>query len=124
MASLSTLTVFFGFYVVFCCLDLLEEAAAMTRTAQSAGLPCLAAAALAPAVLATLALTPPLQYAHVRELGRADAGAGARLVARLLARATLLVAVVAILSAAAVRHGGAGGVLDLGGADDVGWLKE
>jgi len=109
MASLSTLTVFFGFYVVFCCLDLLEEAAAMTRTAQSAGLP---------------RLTPPLLYAHVRALGRADAGAGARLVARLLARATLLVAVVAILSAAAVRLGGAGGVLDLGGADDVGWLKE
>ena len=122
MASLSTLTVFFGFYVVFCCLDLLEEAAAMTRTAQSAGLPRLAAAALAPAVLATLALTPLLVYAHVRALGRADAGA--RLVARLLARATLLVAAVALLSGAAVRLGGAGGVRGLVGADDVGWMNE
>ncbi|KAG2610147.1 hypothetical protein PVAP13_4KG099200 [Panicum virgatum] len=128
MASLSTLTVLFGFCVVFGRLDLLDEAAAETRTAQmSAGLLLrLAAAALAPAVLATLALTPLLVYAHVRALARADAGAGARarLVARLLSRATLGVTVVALLSGAAVRLGGAGGVRGVGGADDVGWPNE
>ncbi|PVH48261.1 hypothetical protein PAHAL_4G291400 [Panicum hallii] len=128
MASLTTLTVLFGFYVVFCCLDLLGEAAAKTRTAESAGLPRLAAAALAPAVLATLSLTPLLLYAHVRALGHAasagGAGAGGRFVARLLAKATLLVAALALLCGAAVRLGGAGGVLGLGGADDVGWQNE
>ena len=120
MASLTTLTVFFGFCVVFGSLGLLDEAAAKTRS--TGLLPRLAAAALAPAVLATLALTPLLVYAHVRALGRADAGA--RLVARLLARATLLVAAVALLSGAAVRLGGAGGVRGLVGADDVGWMNE
>ncbi|TKW19677.1 hypothetical protein SEVIR_4G036100v4 [Setaria viridis] len=107
MASRATLTVLFGFYAVFCCLDLLKEATAT----------------LIPAVLITLALTPLLTYAHVWALGRANAGgAGARFVAR-LAEATLLAAVVALLSGAAVRLGlGAGEVPRLGGADDVGWL--
>ncbi|CAL5044015.1 unnamed protein product [Urochloa decumbens] len=128
MASRAALTVFFGFYVVFCCLiHPLGESVAKTETnTQSSGLPRLAAAALVPAFLTTLALTVALLYAHVWALGRANArhgGAGARFVVARLADATLLAAVVALLSAAAVQLGGGDdGVLRLGGADDVGWL--
>lgn len=114
MASRAALTVLFAFYVVFCCLDLLPEASAMARTSQSGLLPRLAAAALVPAVVATLALAPLLLYAHVRALGRGEA-VGARLVVARLATATLLLAVAALLLAAAV--------VSLGGADDVGWLN-
>ncbi|CAL5046594.1 unnamed protein product [Urochloa decumbens] len=122
MASRAALTVFFGFYVVFCCLiqPLGEPIAKTETTTQSSGLPRPAAAALT-----TLTLTVALLYAHVWALGRANArrgGAGARVVVARLADATLLVAVVALLSAAAVQLGGGGGVLRLGGADDVGWL--
>ncbi|CAL5051621.1 unnamed protein product [Urochloa decumbens] len=125
MASRAALTVFFGFYVVFCCLiHPLGESIAKTETnTQSGGLPRLAAAALVPAVLTTLALTVPLLYAHVWALGRrGGVGAGARVVMARLADATLLAAVVALLSAAAVQLGGGGGVLRFGGADDIGWL--
>ncbi|CAN6164724.1 unnamed protein product [Urochloa humidicola] len=125
MASRATLTVLFGFYAVLCCLHPLANKSQMI---QSNGLPRLAAAALVPAVLTTLALTVMLLYVHVWALGRANArrgaGAGARFVVARLTDATLLSAVVALLSAAAaaVRLGGGDGVLGLGGADDVGWL--
>ncbi|CAN6202190.1 unnamed protein product [Urochloa humidicola] len=125
MASRATLIVLFGFYAVLCCLHLLEEEAIANKSqaTQSGGLPRLAAAALAPAVLTTLALTVVLLYAHVWALGRrGGGGAGARFVVARLADATLLVAVVALVSAAAVWLDGGDELLRLGGADDVGWL--
>jgi hypothetical protein len=122
MASRAALTVIFGFLAVLSSLHLLEES---TGTTWRSGL---ATAALAPALLVTLALAPLLTYAHVWALDHANAGgagaagAGARFVAR-LAEATLLAAMVALLSSVAVRLGAAGGeVLRLGDVDDVGWL--
>ncbi|CAN6178914.1 unnamed protein product [Urochloa humidicola] len=127
MASRATVTVLFGFYAVLCCLHPLEEAIAnKSQTTQSSSIPRLAAAALVPAVLTTLTLTVVLLYAHVWALGRANArrdggGAWARVVVARLADATLLVAVVALVSAAVVRLGG-DELLGVGGADDVGWV--
>jgi hypothetical protein len=131
MASFIAFVVLFGFNAVLCCLQLLGSGAdTMTMTtaqaSQSGGLAArLAAAALLPAVLATLTLTPLLAFAHVyvRELVRANkagndggAGAVARLVVAGLARATLLAATAALLAGAVVQLG-ADGHLDRGRGD-------
>jgi len=117
MDSFIALTFLFGFNALLCCLQLLGSGADTMTTAQAASqsvdlAPRLAAAALVPAVLATLVLTPLLLYAHVWALGRGGAGGGGRLVTA-LAKATILAATVA-LACAVLLLGADGAVVQLG----------